>query len=316
MQGEPLAASDNVFYVALFEDPECTRRVSEIKTLTFKNASFNTAEFNNLEIGRTYYVGETDENGSVIDNGMLETGEIFLTEFVAGQELTAEKGHPTEFSFENQFYTIPAGFYLESELTITKKLVDEDGEDKNSDETFYAGIFDDAAFEQLSDAVPENIVALSLNGESEVSVTMPVAMSESGSRILYVTEVDETGTPVENVEDFPYQVEISDTEVTFTTTGYKAEVIITNCENPEKDPVAQSEIKQETPTVTPEEIQVTTEPETDNTTQIDAGQETETAAQSVKTGDDTPAEFYMLLFAASASISLLLIEERRRRKKA
>jgi hypothetical protein len=131
-----------------------------------------------------------------------------------------------------------------------------------------------------------------------------------------VTEVDETGTPVENVEDFPYQVEISDTEVTFTTTGYKAEVIITNCENPEKDPVAQSEIKQETPTVTPEEIQVTTEPETDNTTQIDAGQETETAAQSVKTGDDTPAEFYMLLFAASASISLLLIEERRRRKKA
>jgi hypothetical protein len=281
LNGEPLAAEDTIFYVALYEDAEFTKRLTQIKALEFTGTYSETVTFDNLESGQKYYIAETDANGTVLTSGELETGDVFLAEFADGHAVTVKEGKTVELSFENQFSTVPEGFYLEGELTITKKYLDSDGNAKKSDKTFYAGIFEDASFEHLSDAVEENIIALNLNDTAETSVLVPVSMPDSGTITLYVTEVDETGTPVAGTSGFQYQVTVSGEKATLTTTAFAAEVVITNREigTTETEP---------------------TQPQT----------ETETT-KSVKTGDTTPTELYTFLFAVSA-LAILLEEKRRR----
>jgi hypothetical protein len=318
MSGVPMAADSAAFYTALFEDADCTRRVSDIKTLEYKNASSSTVTFENLEAGKTYYAAETDANGTVISQGELVTGELYLAEFDGGQKVTVTKDGTAELTFVNEFFTIPTGYYLEGELTVTKELLKADGEAATSDETFYAGIFADASFETLSDAVSQNIVALSLNGASQASKVVHVVMPESGTITLYVTEVDETGTPVDKVEEFPYEVSVSQTEVTLTTAEYASEVVITNSEipAPETKPESNSgrsasepETESETTPATEPETQAAT-PSTSSTTPS----QTTAASQTVKTGDQTPITLYVALFAAAAIALLITAEARRRRR--
>jgi hypothetical protein len=309
--------------------------VTEIKELEFRNASSAAVTFQNLEIGKKYYVGETDANGTVIRQGTLETGELFMAEFAQGQELTVKEDGTAELSFENQFFTLPAGFYMEGELTITKKLLGTDGKAKKSDETFYAGIFEDASFEHLSETVSESIVAISLEGASEASATVQVSIPNSGESILYVTEVDETGTPVAGTPGFQYQVTVSKTEIIITSAAYKAEVIITNREvqetepetelgsepgtgletNPETEPdtglETNPESEPDTELETNPESESDTRPKTELDTEPETHLESDTIKESVKTGDSTPIEIYMILFAVSA-ILLLIIEEKHR----
>ena len=56
-------AKDMTFYAVLFADAECTIPASDVKALEFKNASSSTVTFTNLDLGRTYYVSETDVTG-------------------------------------------------------------------------------------------------------------------------------------------------------------------------------------------------------------------------------------------------------------
>jgi uncharacterized surface anchored protein len=327
MNGEPMAAEDTTFYAALFEDAECTRRVTEIKPIEFKNSSSASVTFENLESGKKYYLSETDANGTAQLSGMLGTEDFYLAEYAQGQELTVNKAETSELSFENQFARLPEqGFYLEGVLTVTKQLLGADGEALESDETFYAGIFDDASFETLSTSVYQNIVPISLAGASEASVTIPVVMPSSGEITLYVTEVDETGTPVADLDDFGYEVMLSETEVTLTRTLYAGEVVIVNSEIPEPETEPETEIMVQTEPETESETetiaQTESETETMEQTEPETKQETEPktttqteAAKSVKTGDDTPTELYVLLFAAAA-VTLLIEEKRRRGRKA
>jgi hypothetical protein len=343
-----MAAEDSTFYAALFEDAECTKRVTEIKSLEFRKSSSSTVTFENLEPG-TYYAAETDANGTVLSVGALETGDFYLASYGQGQELTVIKDETAELSFENQFTSLPDfGFYLEGQLTVTKQLFAADGEAMESDETFYAGVFDDPSFETLSGSVYQNIVPISLEGASEASVTIPVVMPASGEITLYVTEVDETGTPVTELEDFGYEVTLSETEVTLTKALYSCKVVIENREipepetteetepetkaetepesepetkvtrdNPETEPETmaetESETESETLAETEPETKIETEPATQAQTQPTTVSETETA-KAVKTGDETPIELYVLLFAAAA-VTLLAAEEKRRRGK-
>jgi pilin isopeptide linkage protein len=313
MSGGPLAADDASFYVALFEDAACTKRVSEIKTLTFQASSSDTEEFQNLEIGKTYYLSETDENGTAIAQGTLLTGEIYVADYTDGQKFTAQKDEAAELSFNNEFFTLPSGFYLEGELTITKKYYGADGEAKDSDEVFYAGIYEDPDFTQPAENVSENVVALSLNGASEASTVVRVSMPDSGTTTLYVTEVDETGTPVANAEDFQYTVSVDNPEVTLTTTEFAAEVVITNTELTPDETETEPEEPDSELTTEPE-TEPETEPKTTLTTEPKTTPATESeTTKSVKTGDETPIETYVILLAASAVI-LLIAEERKRRR--
>ena len=284
--GEAIGAVDQTFYVALYADEECTEMVSEIKAVEFKNASSSTVEFTGLDVGRTYYVSEVDQEGEIISAGVVND-VIFTAEFENGNEaVVSEEGGRTIVTFDNEFMEIPDGFYKEAEITITKVLLGKDGEVKNSDQVFYAGIFDDPNFENLSQNVEANIIALDLAGGSSVSETITVGVLPGESYELYITEVDENGVPVSRDAVYKYIVSQDTEQVVLSEESLRASVTITNKEK---------EVAAPTPTITP-----TPQPE----------QKT-----GVKTGDDTPIDVYVMLLGAAILAVFAVVRKRREETK-
>ena len=282
-------AKDMTFYAALFTDAECTIPASDVKALEFKNASSSTVTFTNLDLGRTYYVSETDVTGKAIDSGMTPDEKVYVPVYPQGQAITVtEDGAKSSITFENQFSEWPDGFYKIATLNVTKKLLGADGNALESDEIFYAGIFDDKECTTLSTRTEKNILTLDLAGGSTVSESTQAVVIPDESFTLYVAETDAEGNLVDGTDGFRYAVTVENGNVLFDENNLNAEVTIINQEQPEA-----------TPTVTPEET-ITPTP-------------TPGTSTGVKTGDDTPIGFYMALLFVAA----LAIEEttRRRRKK-
>ena len=282
-------AKDMTFYAALFADAECTIPASDVKALEFKNASSSTVTFTNLDLGRTYYVSETDVTGKAIDSGMTPDEKVYVPVYPQGQAITVtEDGAKSSITFENQFSEWPDGFYKIATLNVTKKLLGADGNALESDEIFYAGIFDDKECTTLSTRTEKNILTLDLAGGSTVSESTQAVVIPDEAFTLYVAETDAEGNLVDGTDGFRYAVTVENGNVLFDENNLNAEVTIINQEQPEA-----------TPTVTPEET-ITPTP-------------TPGTSTGVKTGDDTPIGFYMALLFIAA----LAIEEttRRRRKK-
>ena len=282
-------AKDMTFYAALFADAECTISASDVKALEFKNASSSTVTFTNLDLGRTYYVSETDATGKAIDSGMTPDEKVYVPVYPQGQAITVtEDGAKSSITFENQFSEWPDGFYKIATLNVTKKLLGAAGNALESDEIFYAGIFDDKECTTLSTRTEKNILTLDLAGGSTVSESTQAVVIPDEAFTLYVAETDAEGNLVDGTEGFRYAVTVENGNVLFDENNLNAEVTIINQEHPEA-----------TPTVTPEET-ITPTP-------------TPGTSTGVKTGDDTPIGFYMALLFVAA----LAIEEttRRRRKK-
>ena len=290
--GAPMAAVDQTFYVALYADEACTNRISDVKPIVFRNTSVSTVEFTGLDVGRTYYVGECDASGTMLVSGVLADGSVYSPNFAEGNQATVtDADGVTTVTFENEFFSMPPGFYRDGWLTITKRLVGIGGEDIESDEVFYAGIFDDAAYTKLSEQTPQNIVPLELNGNSSVSAEVIVSIPWDGtSATVYVTEVDENGVPVSTAQGFMYEVSVDQTKVTLNKDNPEASVTITNREYEEEYEEYEEEYEEET------EIET----------------ETEKSVKSVKTGDDTPVIPYAMAQIASAFILVLLWYRRRR----
>ena len=282
-------AKDMTFYAALFADAECTIPASDVKALEFKNASSSTVTFINLDLGRTYYVSETDVTGKAIDSGMTPDEKVYVPVYPQGQAITVtEDGAKSSITFENQFSEWPDGFYKIATLNVTKKLLGADGNALESDEIFYAGIFDDKECTTLSTRTEKNILTLDLAGGSTVSESTQAVVIPDEAFTLYVAETDAEGNLVDGTDGFRYAVTVENGNVLFDENNLNAEVTIINQKQPEA-----------TPTVTPEET-ITPTP-------------TPGTSTGVKTGDDTPIGFYMALLFVAA----LAIEEttRRRRKK-
>jgi pilin isopeptide linkage protein/LPXTG-motif cell wall-anchored protein len=323
IDGKLMTVDDAVFYAALFSDEACTKRVSEIKTLTFKDKSSVSVTFEYLEAGTTYYLSETDASGAPVKSGVLSTGEAYTAAYAQGQKLVVAEDDSASLVFENQFASMPLNSKLEGKLTIVKKVQNAAGEPKNSNETFYAGIFDDAAYTKLSDFVSENIVALKLSGTSEASAFVGVTMPDSGSRVLYVTEVDKDGKPVTNDGSFAYQVTVNDTEVTFSDAVYSAEVTILNREKttesekqaeaktPEKKATGKkTKTTKATGTQTPETKASSTSTGTVTTVKTTT---TTSSSSSPKTGDTTNVTIWVALILLAA-IGMVGVGVTRRRK--
>ncbi|MCD8016006.1 MAG: hypothetical protein LUG99_23180 [Lachnospiraceae bacterium] len=291
-QNEAIDAVDQIFYVGLYVDAACTNLYAS-KAIAFKNASSATVTFDGLEIGRTYYIAECDSTGAALASGVgtLADGTIFAADFGNGATTataTVTDGSQTTITFANEFYTMPGGFYKEGTLTITKKLLDPDGDALNSSEVFYAGIFADSSYTTLATNVSENIVTLDLAGSSSVSVEVGVSIGTGETVTLYVTEVDADGNPVADAADFAYEVSVDTTKVTLDETTTTATVTITNQEIEEVE--EESEYEEETET------------------------ETETETTAVQTGDDTPLTQYIVILILALAIILMAVIYRRRER--
>ena len=301
--GESLAAKDQTFYVALYSDKECTQRVSDVKALVFKNADASTVVFSeNIKAGKTYYIAECTQDGTAQTIGALADGTVYEAVFGNGNSTTVtEVNGTTTVSFENVFSSFPPdGFYKQGQLTITKKVLGADGGTRNSNEVFYAGIFDDAAHTQLSQQVEQNIIKLDMDGGYEVSEIINVGLAQSGAKVtLYVTETDSNGKPIAGSEGFGYKITVSADSVTLDETNMTAEVVITNQE--------ESTVT-ETPTPTPSSDGGNSGGSEDHSGGYGGG-------KSPKTGDDTPIGTYLMLLLAAAMLAAETERRRRRNKR-
>ena len=174
---------------------------------------------------------------------MTPDEKVYVPVYPQGQAITVtEDGAKSSITFENQFCEWPDGFYKIATLNVTKKLLGADGNALESDEIFYAGIFDDKECTTLSTRTEKNILTLDLAGGSTVSESTQAVVIPDESFTLYVAETDAEGNLVGGTDGFRYAVTVENGNVLFDENNLNAEVTIINQEQPEA-----------TPTVTPEE---------------------------------------------------------------
>lgn len=302
-----IMAIDQIFYVALYSDEACEQRVSEVKEIVFKNNSVSSVKFTDLEVNQKYYVAECDAEGKAQTKGALADGTVYQARFNDGNSVTVTEPNGTQtVYFDNVFVKKPDGFYVEGNLTITKKLVGADGNAKKGNETFYAGIFADENHTTLSDKVSQNIVPLKLNDTSEVSSVIKVGLEDNETTTLYIAETDVNGKPVAGTSDFAYKVSVSATSVVFDSVNTAATVVITNTE-PEKEKTTEEKEEKEEP-----EKETTQKTTTSQKTSQGSSAQTKSVTYSTtspKTGDDTPIALYVVLLLAAAAVILTGIKK-------
>lgn len=302
-----LMAIDQIFYVALYSDEACEQRVSEVKEIVFKNNSVSSVKFTDLEVNQKYYVAECDAEGKAQTKGALADGTVYQARFNDGNSVTVTEPNGTQtVYFDNVFVKKPDGFYVEGNLTITKKLIGADGNAKKGNETFYAGIFADENHTTLSDKVSQNIVPLKLNDTSEVSSVIKVGLEDNETTTLYIAETDVNGKPVAGTSDFAYKVSVSATSVVFDSVNTAATVVITNTE-PEKEKTTEEKEEKEEP-----EKETTQKTTTSQNTGQGSSAQTKSVTYSTtspKTGDDTPIALYVVLLLAAAAMILTGIKK-------
>ena len=299
INGELLALKSAQFNVALFTDEAMTQRIGDVKTIAFgENQGTATVTFENLKRG-IYYVAETDAEGKVVENGQYNDGS-YIAVYQAGNKVEiTENGTAAAFEFSNQFVILPGEYYIVKKINITKNVFTKDGEELDSDETFYAGIFKDAEYTQLADNVSQNIVPLALNGKASVSQTVEVTVPVGGEEVtLYIAEVNKDGVPVDQVEDFAYTSEVENAVVTLSETSEDAETVIDNTSTKDE------------PTITPEPTEPLKKPETPQEPDT-----TGTQKKGVKTGDDTPIGQFGFLLMCSVACVTLIIGKRKKEKR-
>lgn len=302
-----LMAINQIFYVALYSDEACEQRVSEVKEIVFKNNSVSSVKFTDLEVNQKYYVAECDAEGKAQTKGALADGTVYQARFNDGNSVIVTEPNGTQtVYFDNVFVKKPDGFYVEGNLTITKKLVGADGNAKKGNETFYAGIFADENHTTLSDKVSQNIVPLKLNDTSEVSSVIKVGLEDNETTTLYIAETDVNGKPVAGTSDFAYKVSVSATSVVFDSVNTAATVVITNTE-PEKEKTTEEKEEKEEP-----EKETTQKTTTSQKTSQGSSAQTKSVTYSTtspKTGDDTPIALYVVLLLAAAAVILTGIKK-------
>ncbi len=279
-----LAAKDVTYYVALFSDAEKTQRVSNVKKIEFHNETSSTVTFDKLAEG-TYYVGETDENGTLLVSKIVNNEIIFYPEYSGDGKVELE-GRDTDkvAGFTNVYMKLTNDFYLSGQITVTKKIL-VNGEEGTSDETYYARLFTDP---ELTDPLDE-ILALDLAGNSSASVTvtnLPIGETLDSTMSYYVAETDENGNVLDPDAVTEFEISVDKSEIVLSADNSAQEVVITN-------------------SFTEEETETETETETEVPKKA-----------APKTGDDTDFMRYLLLMALSAGTCAVAFEEKRRRNRA
>lgn len=295
VDGNNLTAVEDTFYVALFSDEARTTRISDVKALRFAGESSTSVVYENLQPGGTYYVGETDEFGNLLESG--QSGDaIFLPEYPNGYEVVLGQNTEDEFAFANMFYEVPGNYYISGELTVTKKTL-LNGADYPRKGKFYAAIFEDA---ELTKRVGD-VIELPMGGNSTASVTRTdlfIGTTVPSSITYYVAETDKNGVPLKQAEVTAYIISMDKDQVTLTTDQSTEQVTITNDFTEE-----QTEVETEIPSE-----------ETSSSNSDTPGSNTPGGGSNApQTGDDTPIGLYVtLLVVALAAIVIVAVGRKKK----
>lgn len=283
-----LYVQNSIFYVALFEDKERTQRVTDVKALHFQDSFRESVTFDDLETGKTYYVGETDEAGTYLTSGYVE-GCVFEADFPRGYEVTpGQKQSQNTLEFRNIFHDIPHNYYYNGEITVTKKVMKGD-ELFDSKEIYYAAVFEDRELTQIHG----DVITLDMDGASELSVTVPVQIRADGDPEVtyYIAETDRDGHVLSSSET-AFEISIDHPSVTLSAEQNTEDVTITN--------------------TYPDRTDTPGAPNTPGGTS--SGGSGGNGGTPVRTGDTTPLMLYLILMILSGTAVIAVFLRRRRER--
>ena len=297
-----LVAADATYYVGLFTDAEGKHPYGAdyVKEIHIQNASSGTVTYDNLPSG-TYYVFETQQDGTVIPYGELQTinaesGEEFacVSDGAEGgaKEITLQLDAGTatgSTELENVYYgTLPEGFAYQGQIMLTKAIV-KDGAPADSDDTFYAGIFTSE-----TETAPYKVVTLENNGT--VTVEVPLGGENGMDPVTYyIYETDANGNKVDK-DSFAYTVSGEGTVALDMNSTVGTRTIINT--------IASSSEPTRTIRETSDKDNISSKTDKGSTA-------TNRRTSSSKTGDDTRTGLYILFFAAAVVGIVITLRKRK-----
>lgn len=272
-------AVNRTFYVALFSDADCTKKVSNVKELKCEGAWSAYTVFEHLKDG-TYYVAETDEEGN-----KLESSEACKIEG-NGTKCAITPTQKTAYAvIENQLL-IPGDDFLNTlhDLTVTKNVtLDGNPISDKYNGTFYVSLFTDPYYTNRID----DVKALQIQNGKSTSVSF----IDLADGTYYVAETDKDGNPVENT-DFGFDVTYDgDIAVSFTEENTDSTLGITN-DMTERNPEYDKYLKEK------DDNNGDNDKNKNNTSNHSSNKTTKKGKNS-KTGDYSHILFYAALAAAA-----------------
>lgn len=297
-------AQDYTAYIGIFTDPagEHPYGGDYLQAIQIHNGSSGSVSFTGLPKG-TYYIFETDANGTPIAYDDFQTGDIgsFICTVEDGDAtVTVKNKSDNSVTLNNVYYDFPDGFAYNGTINITKNVV-KDGETTDVEDTFYAGIFtrdDDGTYVLLNGMVYE------LLQNDTISVDVPLG-GETGSDPItyYVMETDETGTPIDK-DVFAYEVSGEGT-VSLDKDNLEGAITIVNTVDEEVEV---------TPTPTPTAPSGTTSTTSGGTT-AQVHESDSKRVIGVKTGDNTPIGAYAAVLVIAALVIAGGVAYKKKKKK-
>lgn len=273
-------AVNRTFYVALFSDADCTKKVSNVKELKCEGAWSAYTVFEHLKNG-TYYVAETDEDGN-----KLESSEACKIEG-NGTKCEITPTQKTAYAvIENQLL-IPGDDFLNTlhDLTVTKNVtLDGNPISDKYNGTFYVSLFTDPYYTNRID----DVKALQIQNGKSASVSF----IDLADGTYYVAETDKDGNPVENT-DFGFDVTYNgDIAVSFTEQNTDSALGITN-DMTERNPEYDKYLKEK------DNNEGNDGDNDKNNTSNHSSNKTTKKGKNSKTGDHSHILFYAALAAAA-----------------
>lgn len=176
-------------------------------------------------------------------------------------------------NISNVFTTIPDDFLVIADLTIEKKVLDQNGQQTTTNDTFYASVYKQTG----SDDNVENelIQTVQLQQNGKVTVSVPVEKDGSTTKV-YIEETDADGNTIDP-DNFAYKIS-GEGNVELSMEQETGTITLTNREKGDE----------EEETTSSEEETTSTEKEkkpTNNTKKSKSG----------KTGDTTPILTWIII---------------------
>ena len=223
-----LFANDATYYVGLFTDPDGNHPYGQnaIREAHIVNGSASEpVVYEKLPTG-TYYVLETTKNGTPIpmNSEVTDDKSSFVCEVTDGGTNAVEINTEAEkmkgkVNLTNAYLELPDGFAYRAFIDVTKKVL-ENGVEKATDETFYAGIFTGE-----TENAPMTLVELKNNGK--VTVEVPLGGPDGDQPITYyVFETDAQGNKLDK-DTFIYIVS-GEGQVSVSREKIQSDITITN----------------------------------------------------------------------------------------
>lgn len=191
------------YYLAVFADREGKTRTSGVASAVFTPGQQQSSQvtFSGYESqsGGTYYIIAVDEFGQALKTDD-QSGLKFAPLLISGAGVSVPAVFP--FDFGNKESDFPTGsFYYMAPVRMTKRVLNGDGSDRATTETFYAKLFSDAAMTQ-----PAADFTFAMGGGSSVSAKAQVKMT-SARAVFYPAETNQDGTVTDaSAADFPYVI--------------------------------------------------------------------------------------------------------------